>query len=117
MGTWKGTDHAASLEPAGLTKLVRDLNAAYTCMTYKQTDILDLEKEQRAKLKWGQYNKAILQDAASSRAVAAPADPTDQSATTQASPKPTETAQPVAQCARTADVSALHAFKYRVPKV
>merc|ERR1712000_597134 len=24
--TWKGTDHAASLEPAGLTKLVRDLH-------------------------------------------------------------------------------------------
>merc|ERR1719446_358196 len=59
--TWKGTDHAASLEPAGLSKLVRDLHAAYTCMTYKQTDILDLEKEQRAKLKWGQYNKDVIE--------------------------------------------------------
>mmetsp|Transcript_62456 Transcript_62456/g.202461 ORF Transcript_62456/g.202461 Transcript_62456/m.202461 type:complete len:321 (-) Transcript_62456:139-1101(-) len=58
--TWKGTDHAASLEPAGLSKLVRDLQACYTSMTYKKADILDLEKEQRAKLKWGQYNKDLL---------------------------------------------------------
>merc|ERR1712060_593864 len=58
--TWKGTDHAASLEPAGLSRLVRDLKATHTSMTYKPTEILDLEKEQRAKLKWGQYNKSIL---------------------------------------------------------
>jgi len=58
--TWKGTDHAASLEPAGLGKLVRDLNATYTCMTYKPTEILELEQAQRAKLKWGQYNSAVL---------------------------------------------------------
>merc|ERR1712054_473098 len=55
--TWKGTDHAASLEPAGMTKLCRDLEVTHTSMTYKETDILDLEKEQRAKLKWGLYNK------------------------------------------------------------
>jgi N-acetylneuraminate synthase len=61
--TWKGTDHAASLEAAGLSKLCRDLQACYTAMTYKATDILDLEKEQRAKLKWGQYNKDILDNA------------------------------------------------------
>merc|ERR1711976_35208 len=42
--TWKGTDHAASLEPGGLGKLCRDLKSTYTCMTYKKTDILDLEK-------------------------------------------------------------------------
>jgi len=54
--TWKGTDHAASLEPAGLQKLCRDLKAAYKCMGYKSTDILPIEKEQRAKLKWGCYN-------------------------------------------------------------
>lgn len=59
--TWKGTDHAASLEPAGLSKLCRDLHATYISMTYKKEDILDLEKEQRAKLKWGQYNRAILE--------------------------------------------------------
>merc|ERR1719171_2742885 len=52
--TWKGTDHAASLEPAGLTKLCRDLKACHTAMSYKSTDILPLESEQRAKLKWGQ---------------------------------------------------------------
>jgi N-acetylneuraminate synthase len=61
--TWKGTDHAASLEGAGLTKLCRDLNACYQSLTYKKSDILDLEKEQRAKLKWGQYNKDILDTA------------------------------------------------------
>merc|ERR1711972_359515 len=54
--TWKGTDHAASLEPAGLSKLCRDLAAMHTAMTYKESDILPLEKAQRAKLKWGQYN-------------------------------------------------------------
>merc|ERR1712050_353189 len=48
--TWKGTDHAASLEPAGLAKMIRDLHAMYTSLSYKKTDILDLEKEQRAKL-------------------------------------------------------------------
>jgi len=58
--TWKGTDHAASLEPAGLGKLCRDLKASYIAMSYKKEDILDLEKTQRAKLKWGQYNKDIL---------------------------------------------------------
>merc|ERR1719321_1838001 len=42
--TWKGTDHAASLEPAGLEKLVRDLQATHAACTYKKTDILDLEK-------------------------------------------------------------------------
>jgi len=58
--TWKGTDHAASLEPAGLTKLCRDLHACYIACTYKETDILPLESEQRAKLKWGLYNKDIV---------------------------------------------------------
>eukprot|EP00420_Gonyaulax_spinifera_P026872 CAMPEP_0197890512 /NCGR_PEP_ID=MMETSP1439-20131203/26963_1 /TAXON_ID=66791 /ORGANISM="Gonyaulax spinifera, Strain CCMP409" /LENGTH=324 /DNA_ID=CAMNT_0043510557 /DNA_START=73 /DNA_END=1047 /DNA_ORIENTATION=- len=65
--TWKGTDHAASLEPAGLGRLTRDLKATFTSMTYKKTDILDLEKEQRAKLKWGQYNKGVLDKAAEAR--------------------------------------------------
>jgi N-acetylneuraminate synthase len=58
--TWKGTDHAASLEPAGLSKLVRDLKATHTAMTYKKEDILDLEKGMRAKLKWGMYNADLL---------------------------------------------------------
>ena len=49
--TWKGTDHAASLEPMGLRKLTRDLNAVHTALSYKQTDILPIEKVQRDKLK------------------------------------------------------------------
>lgn len=50
--TWKGTDHAASLEPDGLRKLVRNLNAAYTSLKYKTKDLLDVELEQKKKLKW-----------------------------------------------------------------
>jgi N-acetylneuraminate synthase len=59
--TWKGTDHAASLEPSGLKTLVRDLQATHTAMSYKSQDILPLETEMRAKLKWGQYNAKLLQ--------------------------------------------------------
>merc|ERR1719254_461945 len=58
--TWKGTDHAASLEPVGLGKLCRDLKAVHTAMSYKHEEILPLETEQRAKLKWGLYNKDIV---------------------------------------------------------
>merc|ERR1712070_350463 len=61
--TWKGTDHAASLEPAGLGKLCRDLKATYKVMSYKNTDILDVEQVQRKKLKFGQYNKADIEKA------------------------------------------------------
>ncbi len=50
--TWKGTDHAASLEAPGLGKLVRDLGATYEALTYKSDAILDIEKEQREKLKF-----------------------------------------------------------------
>ena len=50
--TWKGTDHAASLEPDGLRKLVRNLNACYKALTYKDSEILDIEKGQRDKLKY-----------------------------------------------------------------
>lgn len=49
--TWKGTDHAASLEVSGLGKLVRDLHHAYEALTYKQEEILDIEMVQREKLK------------------------------------------------------------------
>ena len=49
--TWKGTDHAASLEPQGLKKLVRDLNATYLALNYKNSEILPIEQEQRDKLK------------------------------------------------------------------
>ncbi len=50
--TWKGTDHAASLEPMGLRKLCRDLRATHEALTYKQKDILDIERVQRDKLKY-----------------------------------------------------------------
>lgn len=50
--TWKGTDHAASLEPTGLRKLARDLKATHKALTFKQSDILDIEKVQRDKLKY-----------------------------------------------------------------
>ena len=49
--TWKGTDHAASLEPIGLRKLVRDIRHLEEALHYKVKDILDIEMEQRKKLK------------------------------------------------------------------
>jgi sialic acid synthase len=49
--TWKGTDHAASLEPMGLRKLARDLNAVHSALTFKSMDILPIEQVQRDKLK------------------------------------------------------------------
>lgn len=49
--TWKGTDHAASLEPDGLRKLVRDVRNVSKALSYKKEEILDVEKVQRAKLK------------------------------------------------------------------
>lgn len=49
--TWKGTDHAASLEPQGMQKLARDLRNVVKALSYKKEDIIDIEKEQRNKLK------------------------------------------------------------------
>lgn len=54
--TWKGTDHAASLEPDGVRKLVRDCKAVAKSLTYKKEEILDIEKIQRDKLKKHQVN-------------------------------------------------------------
>jgi sialic acid synthase len=50
--TWKGTDHAASLEFAGLQKLCRDLNAVHKALSFKKTEILEIEQVQRDKLKY-----------------------------------------------------------------
>lgn len=50
--TWKGTDHAASLEKDGVRRLKRDLNSTYESLTYKKEEILDIEKVQRDKLKY-----------------------------------------------------------------
>ena len=49
--TWKGTDHAASLEPQGMQKIARDLRNVAKTLTKKSEDILDVEKNQRKKLK------------------------------------------------------------------
>lgn len=53
--TWKGTDHAASLEPDGVRKLVRDLNETYEALTYKENEILPIEQVQRDKLKYRRH--------------------------------------------------------------
>lgn len=49
--TWKGTDHAASLEPHGLQKLSRDLNNVFLGLKFKKREILEIEKPHRKKLK------------------------------------------------------------------
>ena len=46
--TWKGTDHAASLQPEGMRKLVRDLNAAKLSLTKRPSGILDAESHNRS---------------------------------------------------------------------
>lgn len=52
--TWKGTDHAASLEPDGVRKLARDCRAVAKALTFKRDDILEIENVQREKLKKNQ---------------------------------------------------------------
>jgi len=52
--TWKGTDHAASLEPDGLRRLCRDLQNVGKALRYKEKDLLDVEQVQRDKLKWAE---------------------------------------------------------------
>ena len=49
--TWKGTDHAASLEPDGFRRLVRDSKAVAVSLEEKPQEILEIEKPQRTKLK------------------------------------------------------------------
>lgn len=50
--TWKGTDHAASLEPDGLRRLQRDLFNTYEAMRAREHEISPIEHAQREKLKW-----------------------------------------------------------------
>ncbi len=50
--TWKGTDHAASLEPDGMRRLVRDLRNVAKALEAKDSEILPIEEAQRDKLKW-----------------------------------------------------------------
>lgn len=58
--TWKGTDHAASLEPESIRRLKKDLNDVYHALSYKNVEILDIEQVQRDKLKYrGAHGKCI----------------------------------------------------------
>ena len=50
--TWKGTDHAASLEPDGLRKLCRDIHSIDLALDEKNQEIMPIEEAQRDKLKW-----------------------------------------------------------------
>ena len=52
--TWKGTDHAASLEPDGMRRLARDVKHVGLTLTEKPQEILPVEQVQRDKLKAGQ---------------------------------------------------------------
>jgi len=49
--TWKGTGHAASLEPDGMRTLTRDLRNVAKALTFKSVKILPVEPVQRNKLK------------------------------------------------------------------
>lgn len=53
--TWKGTDHAASLEPDGLRRITRNASAVAKALQYKPSELLEIELPQRNKLKWGEY--------------------------------------------------------------
>ena len=53
--TWKGTDHAASLEPDGIRKLKRNLEGTYEALHFKKQEILPIEQVQRDKLKYRKH--------------------------------------------------------------
>ena len=49
--TWKGTDHAASLEPDGFRRLARDLGDVSQALRRKDAEVAAIEIDQREKLK------------------------------------------------------------------
>ncbi len=49
--TWKGTDQSASIEPQGLRRLVRDIEAVALAWRDKPGTMADIERVQRKKLK------------------------------------------------------------------
>ena len=49
---WKGTDHAASLEPDGLRRVRKDTISVAQALRDKERDILEIEAPQREKLKY-----------------------------------------------------------------
>lgn len=50
--TWKGTDHAASLEPDEFKRLVKEMSDVQAALTYKSDEVLPIEQVQRDKLKY-----------------------------------------------------------------
>ena len=57
--TWKGTDHAASLEPPGLEKLVRDIRAVESALGTANKQVLECEQSARAKLRPDAHTLAV----------------------------------------------------------
>ncbi len=49
---WKGTDHAAALEPDGLRRVRKDTKIVAEALHYKEAEILEIEKPQLKKLKY-----------------------------------------------------------------
>ncbi len=49
---WKGSDHAASLEPSGFSKLTRDIKHLRQAWTFRSSELLPIELPQREKLKF-----------------------------------------------------------------
>tara|TARA_B100000029_G_C17605010_1_gene967109 strand:+ start:366 stop:1271 length:906 start_codon:yes stop_codon:yes gene_type:complete len=49
---WKGTDHAASLEPDGLRRVRKDTIAVSKALNFKTESIMEIEKPNRVKLKY-----------------------------------------------------------------
>ena len=49
--TWKGTDHAASLEPEGMKRLVRDVKNVSLSLRKNNGELLECETKNREKLK------------------------------------------------------------------
>ncbi len=49
---WRGTDHAASLEPDGLRRVRKDTIALAGALRSKEAEILEIERPQREKLKY-----------------------------------------------------------------
>lgn len=49
--SWKGTDHAASLEPNGFRRLARDLKDVASALHVRKSELLEIELPQRQKLK------------------------------------------------------------------
>ena len=54
--SWKGTDHAASLEPEGMRKVCLYISSVAKAMKLKSNEILPIEEEQLIKLKSKQTN-------------------------------------------------------------